>query len=369
MKCKIPTDELTAYFDGELSPADGVKMHAHIDNCRECSSVLAEMSALRDLLARFGRQEIQAPDGFREGVISALHGQGVFSNNKIPSGKLSGLTAYKKWNSFIYKGAAAAAAIMLVGSTTWALYTGSADKKMPSVAQNTEISLPSEKNNPGNTNPSNTASTPKENNNQINKETPTKTSGPAATQNSKTNPNTKVTSTPKKTPPANPQQVASSSRINQINAMFLSVDRAHYSGYFQLNSSAAENISGQIKNLAGKYNSTAIDSATGQDKVTRINVPTAYYNALYEELKNLLTNSKLIQANETTKDDLNKSYRDILGELEKVKNEEAQYTNPEGLTPEQKQALSALENKEDSLLKQLDELDAQAKTSTILIKY
>ena len=42
------TDRLSEYLDGELDPAERVQLEEHLAGCEQCTSLLAELDAVRD---------------------------------------------------------------------------------------------------------------------------------------------------------------------------------------------------------------------------------------------------------------------------------------------------------------------------------
>ncbi len=358
MSCKITYEQLTAYFDGELPEKERSELKAHIDCCGECSSILRELTGLRNLLREFAGQDIQAPVDLKKNVISALRSEGAFADNTGPN-------KVGRWGGYLQKAIAAAATVVLVGSATWALYTGDVDKKINNIARKTEISEPATT--PKVTSKPEGADTkPVDNsaNNNINNTHQTgeqSTEKPADTPAVK--PKTNATATSK--PASNSQQqVATTGNKTPINATFLGVDRVHYTGYIQLQADPGSDIKKQVQDIATKYDATGVETAS-QGNMLKINVPTAYYTALFEDLKN----SFAVQNSNSTRDDLSKTYRDVLIQLDQLGNEKNAIPSEGEMTQEQRERLALLEKKENSLMQQIDNIDIRARISVIQIKY
>ncbi len=62
----ISGEELMAYFDGELPPARAMAVHEHLETCRECRNVAADLDAVSRQLSEWQveaiRPELKLPE-------------------------------------------------------------------------------------------------------------------------------------------------------------------------------------------------------------------------------------------------------------------------------------------------------------------
>ena len=78
MDCKRCTEDLTAYLDGELSPADSEQMHSHLATCATCADELRSFQEAAGFLDAHKREL-----GLRLGSWSAIRAR--ISAEKSPS--------------------------------------------------------------------------------------------------------------------------------------------------------------------------------------------------------------------------------------------------------------------------------------------
>ena len=64
-------EQLSAFLDGELTDAERDGVLAHLETCEACRTYLAELTALHDAFGDL--EDIDAPEGFAEGVLARLH--------------------------------------------------------------------------------------------------------------------------------------------------------------------------------------------------------------------------------------------------------------------------------------------------------
>jgi anti-sigma factor RsiW len=90
-----------AYFDGELDAAATLDVEAHLENCAECASLLADLEETRRLV-RSDATYHRASDARRSRVVAALHrengrvskpGRRFFGDGRFFSGAASGAGA------------------------------------------------------------------------------------------------------------------------------------------------------------------------------------------------------------------------------------------------------------------------------------
>ena len=73
MNCEQMNDLLWAFLDGELTAQEEEQMHAHLEQCADCRALLEQLQTLRTSFSDL--EEIPAPDGFAEGVMSRIKAQ------------------------------------------------------------------------------------------------------------------------------------------------------------------------------------------------------------------------------------------------------------------------------------------------------
>lgn len=353
MSCSIYSyDLITAYFDGELSPEESREMDSHVSRCPECSPMLRELKLFRDLMAGAGAEEMEAPPDLKDSVLCALRAEGAFKK----SGK-SGFLSGQRWNSLARRGAAAAVGALLVGGATWGWFAGGIGSQIPRLAQKENPSSITENYTPENIKPSdNNAPTVKDpsvettvsptENRTVPPETPSNDSG----------------STPEAVTPAKPQMIAQGASGPSLSATFLSLNKVSYSGFLQVSANGHDLLK-PVKVLAEKYGASVSGPDSGTGKIIRVNVSTTSYGALFEELKGMLAGNGLLQNSGSTSEDYGKVYRETLIELEQVLKQKDE------LSAGQFEELSRLEQKESALQKKLQEMDARARSSTIVIKF
>ena len=103
--CKaLPPEDLVAWTDGELPPADAERVSAHVSACAACAREAELLRRTGDLVARMPRAE--APSGFDGRVVAAA----------APPRRVLRLLAIRTWPQ-----AAAAAAVLVVaaGGVLW----------------------------------------------------------------------------------------------------------------------------------------------------------------------------------------------------------------------------------------------------------
>lgn len=101
---------LSAFLDGELSEAERADVLAHLGTCEACRTYFAELTAMHDA---FGDMEdIDAPEGFAEGVLARLHEEAAESawTPQEPKRRVM----WRRWAGF-----AACAAIVLLAGSMW----------------------------------------------------------------------------------------------------------------------------------------------------------------------------------------------------------------------------------------------------------
>lgn len=70
MNCEQMNELLSAWLDGELSPAEQERMQEHLEQCAQCRALLEQLQALRSSFSDL--EEIAAPEGFAEGVMDRI---------------------------------------------------------------------------------------------------------------------------------------------------------------------------------------------------------------------------------------------------------------------------------------------------------
>ncbi|GBF35620.1 membrane protein [Desulfocucumis palustris] len=360
MKCGYSYDELTAYFDGELPREEQSKLRQHLGCCGECASALEELRFVRSAVLSAWQAEIQAPEDLRSNVLGRLREEGAFRESlpvKTPVATGKGWKGFKGW------GAAAAASALLVAGASWAWLAGNVD--------NAPLNTALIENKPAITE----HIPPDKEVKEVTEKEPDGTAGGSATDNQPgdkpgiKNQGTAVTSpekpgTPRQTDNA-PQQTATGAIAlkDYTGKAFLSVDKKSYSGYFQLtdNWRNYDSLDQKIKLTAAGYNAALAGSFKDSGGVVTINVPTASYNALYEDLKGLLSAGGIVKGSDTTVESIESQYKVVQTELEKVREE---YEASAGDMEKQNQ----LANRQNSLIDQMEDLEQRARISTIAIK-
>lgn len=353
MACNYSYDELTAYFDGELDPDEAREIGFHVSRCPACSKFLNDLKIMQDMLKEAGREEVDAPPDLRVNVMSSLRSEGAFKQGGI-QGIVSGMKRYR----LVQKGVAAAVGALLVGGATWGWVAGQIGKQLPQVARQDNPPPVSEKYTPEQIKP-NGGNTP------VTKDLPAESDDTSKVNHTNTGPGSQENTVSSQDPEIKvPDKLMIAQENSQIplSPTFLSRNRVSYSGFFQVSAKNNEELLKQVQTLASKYGASTAGPDSGA-RILRINVSTTNYGALYEELKETLTGSRQLQNSGSTGEDLGKAYREALAELEQV------LRSKEGLTPGQAEQLILLEQKESSLLKQLEELEMRARNSTILIKF
>jgi len=75
-------DELSAYLDNELAPAEHQRIEAHLHTCNECSDML---SAFRENRAQVKRLEHPAPGSIQDAVMATIRQQAVEARAQEPA--------------------------------------------------------------------------------------------------------------------------------------------------------------------------------------------------------------------------------------------------------------------------------------------
>lgn len=75
-------DELSAYLDNELAPAEHQRIEAHLHTCNECSDML---SAFRENRAQIKRLEHPAPASIQDTVMATIRQQAVEAGAQEPA--------------------------------------------------------------------------------------------------------------------------------------------------------------------------------------------------------------------------------------------------------------------------------------------
>lgn len=96
---------ISAYLDGELDDAQREEVRAHLENCAECQTYLAELTALRGALGDM--EEYDAPEGFAESVLARLH-EDAGSKQKTDAPK----APKTAWRRFVPLAACAAVVVL-----------------------------------------------------------------------------------------------------------------------------------------------------------------------------------------------------------------------------------------------------------------
>lgn len=357
MKCGYSYDELTAYFDGELPREEQHKLQQHLGCCRECASALEELRFVRSAVLSAWQAEIQPPEDLRSNVLERLRKEGAFRESlpvKTPAAAGKGWKRFKGW------GAAAAASALLVAGASWAWLAGNVD--------NAPLNTALVENKPAITEhvPPVKEVTEKEPDGAAGGSTPDtrpgdkpgiKNQGTAVTSPEKSGGPQQADNAPKQTVPG------AIALKDYTDKAFLSVDKKSYSGYFQLtdNWRNYDSLDQKVKLTAARYNATLAGSFNDSGGVVTINVPTAAYNALYEDLKGLLSTGGFVKSSDTTEESMENQYKVVQTELEKVREE---YEASAGDTEKQNQ----LANRQNSLIDQMEDLEQRARHSTIAIK-
>lgn len=125
MNCKDIKRNLSAYLDGELSPACGDAFFDHLQACESCCDLVGEASFNEALLANAMKVHMTAPASIRYNVLNAISrekARPVF----VPA-----------WRRLAWRPATATAAMLALASVGWRTFTASLQPE-PTVAKQAE---------------------------------------------------------------------------------------------------------------------------------------------------------------------------------------------------------------------------------------
>lgn len=123
--CDEIVELISASLDGELSADEQTALKEHIACCPACSALLDDLRALHEAAAE--PEEVPAPAGFAEGVMSAIAADPAqeTADKVIPfAPKKAKPTPWKKWGM-----TAAAVAIVVLGAVSVPSLTGNFARK------------------------------------------------------------------------------------------------------------------------------------------------------------------------------------------------------------------------------------------------
>src|SRR5260370_18291504 len=69
----VEREELMAYLDGELPAEQAIETAAHLEHCRECQKLAAELKEVSEMLVAWEVEEVG--EALPDGIASELHNQ------------------------------------------------------------------------------------------------------------------------------------------------------------------------------------------------------------------------------------------------------------------------------------------------------
>ena len=86
---------LDLYVDGELAAEDMVRVQTHLDQCPECQAYVDDLLAIRAAFPEV--EDTIVPEGFAEGVMSAIAASAPKRKSVPPPGRRSSSPWRRAW--------------------------------------------------------------------------------------------------------------------------------------------------------------------------------------------------------------------------------------------------------------------------------
>ena len=386
MKCINVKTLIPAFTDKELEDRDYEEVANHLSHCSDCSNELKEWQNIKLFLQTIGSQEIVAPTGLQNAVLNQLKHEktweeGITSENLIPRTvpAVGVFTFLNKFSTRIRKGIAAAAAVILIGTTAgglWlqngAIIADSGNEARPPLIQQKDpvkqpealalrketqddvIETDSGEKDTTTLNPD-TAQKPSDNNpesEQSNSSSQNKAVPDNSTAGQSSVP--KVVNTDPK-----PQAVI---QEQTSDVVLLRTEKIIHSGYVKIQANNLTALHEAATAVAGKYGAASTVQSLGQAEngatreMVKFTVPKDNFNGLYN---NLLTLGQLVDKG-LADDNISERYSQTDAQLLELK---AQIQQPNQSLAQQKQT----KEKISALEEQLYRWDQATKVGTIAL--